>query len=139
MSDPLDRKELEERVRRGYDVFVKEGEDRWLEEFTTSDFVWDLEPLGLGHYEGRDTYRRFYEDWVSSYDTWSLEVEELEVVGEGMTVAGVVQRGTPRDTDQAVEFRWGQLSLWDGDRISRVINFETVEQARTRAAELSGG
>jgi hypothetical protein len=111
MTDPLDRKALEERVRRGYDVFINEGEDRWLEEFTTG---------------------------VSSYDTSSLEVKELEVVGEGMTVAGVVQRGTPRDTNQAVEFRWRQLSLWDGDRISRVINFETVQQARTRAAELSG-
>jgi SnoaL-like protein len=138
MSEPLDTNALEERARRGYDVFVTEGEDRWLEEFTTPDFVWDVEPLGLGHYEGRDTYRRFYEDWVSSYDTWSLEVEELEVVGEGMTVAALLQQGTPRNSDQMVEFRWGQLNLWDGDRISRVINFQTLDEARTRASELGG-
>jgi len=139
MSDPLEREALEERVRRGYEVFISEGEGRWLDEFTTPDFVWDIEPLGLGEYRGRDAYRHFYEDWVSSYDTWSLEVEEQEVAGEGMTVTGLVQRGTPRDTDQQVEFRWGQLSLWEGDRISRVINFSTVEEARNRAAELSAG
>ena len=139
MKDPLDREALEKRVRRGYEVFIAQGEDRWLDEFTTPDFVWDVEPLGLGEYRGRDAYRRFYGDWVSSYDTWSLEVEVLEVAGEGMTVIGVVQRGTPHDTDQQVEFRWGQLSLWEGDRISRVINFPTVEEARKRAAELGAG
>ena len=139
MRDPLDREALEERARRAYEVFISEGEVRWLEEFTTPDFVWDVEPLGLGEYRGREAYQRFYEDWVSSYDTWSLEVEEQEVAGEGMTVTGLLQRGTPRGTDQPVEFRWGQLSLWEGDRISRVINFLTVEEARQRAAKLSAG
>ena len=139
MSDPLDREALEERVRRGYEVFIAEGEGPWLDEFTTPDFVCDVEPLGLGEYRGREAYRRFYEDWVSSYDAWSLEVEEHEVAGEGMTVTGLLQTGTPHDSDQLVEFRWGQLSLWEGDRISRVINFSTVEEARNRAAELSAG
>src|SRR4249919_3597544 len=99
MSNPLDLEALGERVRRGYAVFIAEGEGRWLDEFTTPDFVFDLEPLGLGEYRGHDAYQRFYEDWVSSYDTWSLEVEEQEVAGQGMTVTGLVQRGTPRDTE----------------------------------------
>ena len=129
MPDPLDRDALEARARRGYAVFTDEGEDRWLEEFTTPDFVWDLEPLGLGRYEGRDAYRRFYQDWVSSYDTWSLKVERLEVVGPGMTAASLLQTGTPRGTDQTVEFRWGQISLWSGDRISRAINYASLDEA----------
>ncbi len=139
MSDPLDREALEERVRRGYEVFISEGEAPWLEEFTMPDFVWDVEPLGLGEYRGREAYQRFYADWVSSYDTWSLEVEVQEVAGEGVTVTGLLQTGTPRDTDQRVEFRWGQLTLWEGDRISRIVNFPTVEEARNRAAEMSAG
>ena len=137
MAEPLDREALEERARRGYALFSEEGEDRWLQEFTTPDFVWDVEPLGLGHYQGRDAYRRFYEEWVSSYDTWSLELEQLEVIDPGMTLTSVVQRGTPRDTDQSVEFRWGQISLWDGDRMRRVINFETFEEARAKATRLA--
>jgi SnoaL-like domain len=136
VADPLDPETLEERTRRGYAVFTAEGEDRWLEEFTTPDFVWDVEPLGLGHYQGRDAYKRFLKDWISSYDTWSLELEELEVIGPGITLTSVVQRGSPRDTDQSVEFRWGQISLWEGDRIRRVINFETVDEAKAEAARL---
>jgi hypothetical protein len=136
MAMSLDREALAERARRGYAVFIEEGEDRWLEDFTTTDFVWDIEPLGLGLYEGRDAYRRFYEDWVSSYDTWSLELEQLEVPAPGLTVTAVVQRGTPRGTDQSVEFRWGQIMLWEGDRIRRVINFETIDEARAEAVRI---
>ncbi len=139
MTEPLDLEALEQRVRRGYTTFIDEGENRWLEEFTTPDFVWDIEPLGLGLYEGREAYRKFYEDWVSSYDAWSLELEVLEVPAPGLTVAGVVQRGTPRGTDQSVEFRWAQVSVWEGDRIRRAINFSTIEEARAEATRLAEG
>jgi hypothetical protein len=138
VSEPLDREALVARTRLGYVLFNEEGEDRWLAEFTTSDFVWDMEPLGLGLCEGREAYRRFLRDWMSSYDTWSLELEQIEVPRPGLTVTAVVQRGSPRGTDQSVDFRWGQITLWEGDRIRRVINFETVGDARDAVAEWSG-
>ena len=96
------------------------------------DFVCDLEPLGLGEYRGHDAYRRFYEDWVSSYDTWSLEVEVQEVAGDGMTVTGLLQTGTPRDTDQRSSS--GGVSSASGRAIASVES-STSRPSRRRATE----
>jgi ketosteroid isomerase-like protein len=137
MAQPLEREAQEERVRRSYAFYSEEEEDRWLDEFATPDFVWDMEPLGFGLFEGREAYRRFYEDWVASYDTWRVELEEVELPQPGVTVTRVVQRGTPRGTDQTLEFRWGQISLWEGGRIRRVINFETFEEAQAAASRIA--
>jgi hypothetical protein len=137
VADPSEMGSLPELARRSYQLFSAEGIDVWMERFTTPDFVWDVEPLGLGVYEGRAAYREFYLDWVSSYESWSIQLEEVHQVGPDFTVATVVQHGRPHGSDQSVEFRWVQLSIWEGSRISRAINYSDVEDATEAASRRS--
>ena len=137
MADPSETAGIAELARRGYAIFSEEGIDAWIDRFTAADFVWDLEPLGLGVYEGRAAYREFVEDWISSYESWSLALEEVHEVGSDFTVATVVQHGRPHGSDQSVEFRWVQLSIWEGNRVRRAINFASVEEATEAASRRS--
>jgi SnoaL-like domain len=125
----------EERIRESLEAFSPEGLDAWFERFTTPDVVWDLEPLGLGVYEGRAAYREFVMDWVSSYDDWSMRLETIEETGPGFAMSTVVQGGRMRGSDQSVELRWVLLGLWRGGCLYRVINCPDLETARQHAAE----
>jgi hypothetical protein len=127
--------DLTELTRRAFRTLREEGVDAWLERFTTPDFVWDVEPMGLGRFEGRAASKQFYDDWVSSYEDWFSEAVEVEQLGDRVTLVDVRQGGRLRGS-QPVEFRWAQLGLWRGDRIHTVINYLTLDDARAAAAKL---
>ena len=127
--------DLTELTRRGFRTLREDGVDAWMEGFTTPDFVWDVDPMGLGRFEGRAAYKRFFEDWISTYEDWFSEVLEVEQLGDQVTVADVRQGGRLRGSEP-VEFRWAQLALWRGDRVQTVINYMTLDEARAAAAKL---
>jgi ketosteroid isomerase-like protein len=135
MGEALEGTRLEEHARRGYDTFIGEGHEVWLERFTKPDFVWDMRPLGLGVWQGRDEYRALLRDWVSSYESWSMTVEVVEVAGPGVTIAELVQAGRMRESDRSVELRWAHVALWEGTRLRGVVNYPSLEDARRAAAE----
>jgi hypothetical protein len=127
--------DLTELTRRAFRTLSDEGVDAWVERFTTPDFVWDVEPMGLGRFEGRAASKQFYDDWVSSYEDWFSEAVEVEQLGDRVTLVDVRQGGRLRGS-QPVEFRWAQLGLWRGDRIHKVINYLSLDDARVAAAKL---
>lgn len=127
---------LTEVIRRGSRTLNDEGVDAWIEGFTTPDFVWDVEPMGLGRYQGRAAFREFFNDWIGSYDEWFSEVIEIDVIGPEIAVADVRQGGTLPGAKEPIELRWAQLNLWRGDRVHTVINYSTVDEARAAAADI---
>jgi hypothetical protein len=127
--------DLTELTRRAFRTLSEEGVDAWLERFTTPDLVWDVDPMGLGRFEGRAAYKQFYDDWVSSYEDWFAEAVEVEQLGDRVTLVDARQGGRLRGS-RPVEFRWAQLGLWRGDRVHTVINYLTLDDARAAAAKL---
>jgi ketosteroid isomerase-like protein len=127
--------DLTELTRRAFRTLSEEGVDAWVERFTTPDFVWDVDPMGLGRFEGRAACKEFFDDWVSSYDDWFSELVEVEQFGDQVTLVDVRQGGRLRGSEP-VEFRWAQLGLWRGDRLHTVINYLTLDEARAAAAKI---
>ncbi|MBA2439148.1 MAG: nuclear transport factor 2 family protein [Thermoleophilaceae bacterium] len=128
---------LSELVHRSYDYLAKEGSDAWIETFSTPDFVWDMTPMGLGRYEGGAAFREFFADWISSYDDWFLELEQVEEFAGDVVVNTVHQGGRMRESEQSVELRFVQVGVWEGSRVDRVVNYSDLEEARLAATELA--
>jgi hypothetical protein len=127
--------DLCELTRHAFRTLSEEGVDAWVERFTTSDFAWDVEPMGLGRFEGRAAYKQFYDEWVGSYEDWFSEVVAVEQLGDRMTLVDVRQGGRLRGSEP-VELRWAQLALWRGDRVHTIINYRALDEAREAAAKL---
>jgi ketosteroid isomerase-like protein len=93
----------------------------------TDDFEWH--PLvissveGEGEpYRGRDGFREFFDTWMATWDTWTLEVEELrEYDNQVLTLTRVHAKGR----GSGVELDRAMAHLWEfrGDRICRAQSF----------------
>jgi hypothetical protein len=137
MPETAEEGHLAEVIRRGFRTLTEEGVDAWIEEFTVPDFVWDVESMGLGLYEGRAAYREFFDDWVSSYEEWFSEPEQIEEFAEDVTVQALRQGGRLRGSQQWVELRWAQVCLWEGNRVRRAVNYSTLDEARAAAEAMA--
>ena len=98
------------------------------------DFVWDVRtfrdyPWSVREYHGWSGFREFCEQWVSPYDEWDQEVEEVRAAPEGRTVVVAQQRGRLRGTQAWVNERYGLVYTLEGALIRRVQMYRTPEEA----------
>jgi ketosteroid isomerase-like protein len=101
------------------------------------DGVWDISPMGLGVYEGLAATRGFFEDWLGNYDEFRIEVEQMIDLGNGVTLAVIVQRGRPVGSDGEVQLRYATVALWAEGLIVRVTNYGDPDEARAAAERLA--
>ena len=129
-------------VERSYGVLMNEGIDAWLEEIPASDFVWEMTPMGLGRYEGKAALRDFFLEWTSSYEEWFIEPGVIEELSGAVVVNAVRQGGKLRDSQGRVVLDYGQLGLWEGERLKLAANYWSLDEARAdgikMVAEKSG-
>jgi ketosteroid isomerase-like protein len=85
---------------------------------TTEDIVWVPVTVatveGEGGFRGRDGFRRFFEQWSETWETWDIELHECREVGDRIVALGHVRargRGSGVELDTPVayifEFREG--------------------------------
>lgn len=103
-------------VRRAYEHFRETGEPAG--HLMSPDFVWDMSTFRdwpeRQTYEGIEGTREFLGDWVSAWEDWRLEVEQLIDGGDGV-VAIVRQSGRSKTTGLPVDMRFAQVwTLADG-------------------------
>lgn len=123
--------------RRGYEHFRATGEV--LDEIVDPEFVWDMSTFGnwpeRQTYEGVEGMREFLTTWVSAWEDWVLEVEELHPAGDKV-VAIVRQRGRAKETGLPVDMHFGQVWTYRDGKQLRMEMYATPEEA-LRAAGLS--
>ena len=123
--------------RRGYEHFRATGEV--LEEIVDPEFVWDMSTFRAWPerqtYEGVEGMREFLTTWVSAWEDWVLEVEELHPAGDKV-VAIVRQRGRATETGLPVDMHFGQVWTYRDGKQLRMEMYATPEEA-LRAAGLS--
>jgi hypothetical protein len=117
-------------VRRSYEVLMSDGIGTWIELIPAPDFVWEMTPMGLGRHEGPEALRSFYTEWTSSYEEWFIEPGEIEELSDEVVVNAVRQGGKLRGSEGRVVLDYGQLGLWDGERLKLAANYRTLEEAR---------
>ncbi len=103
-------------VRSAYEQFAATGQ--FVADTATRDFAWDMSNFhGWPEqqvYEGVEGAETFLSEWLTAWDDWELEVEELHDAGEKV-VALVRQRGRSKRSGMQVEMSFAQVwTLRDG-------------------------
>jgi ketosteroid isomerase-like protein len=136
MSEESTTPDLVERWRGSFAAFNGGDIDAALR-LWGPDPVWDLSPMGLGVYDGLAAIRNFWEDWVGAYDEWEAEAEEMFEVGDGVTLAVVVQEGRPAGSRSEVRLRYAAVAMWVDGAIARITNYSDIDEARAAAERLA--
>jgi ketosteroid isomerase-like protein len=99
--------------------------------------VYDLSPMGIGVYEGRAAIRAFLAGWMTSYEAYEEEMQEVIDLGNGVAFAAVRESAVPLgSTAQArVQSVYGFAIVWVDGKIARIIAYPNANEARA-AAEL---
>jgi hypothetical protein len=91
----------------------------------------------MGEFEGLAAIRGFLEDWMGSYEEMRWEAEEIRDLGNGITLAVVVQTGRPVGSTGEVQVRSAGVSLWTDGLVERVTNYADVHEGRAAAERLA--
>jgi ketosteroid isomerase-like protein len=121
---------------------------RWFEPMNRGDFdatmsffapagVWDSSADGLGVHEGHAAIRRFFEDWRAPYVEYQTEVEEVLDLGNGVTLAVLIQRGRPVGTSGRVRNRYAVVLTWVEGMVVRGTTYQDIAEARAAAERLA--
>jgi ketosteroid isomerase-like protein len=105
--------------------------------FYATDAVWDMSSLGMGTFEGQAAVRGFLEDWFVSYEAWGQQLMEVEDLGNGVTLALLVQKGRPVGSSGEVELRYAAVGKWEDGMIVRTTVYADVDEARAAAERLA--
>lgn len=97
-------------------------------------------PAGMpngGTFRGQDEYRAWLGNWLDAWERFSIEVVELEPVGERCVVASVIQRGTGKGSGIPVEMSVFYVAEVRAGRLRSLRLRPELELAREAARELA--
>jgi len=118
-------------VRASYEAFASGGLDRYMEYFT-DDVDYRADDTGPLH--GKEALRAFFQDWIATFDGFTME--PVEVIDAGEDTVVVVERfaGCAKlsgiETDQIA----GEVFTLRNGKIARGREYLTREQALEAAA-----
>ena len=115
---------------------MSEGIDAWLKEIPAPDFVWDMTGMGLGQRQGKTAMRDFFYEWTGSYEEWFIEPGEIEELSDSVVVNAVRQGGRLHGSEGRVVLDYGQLGVWEGERLKLAANYMSVAEARVEGLKL---
>ncbi len=101
--------------------------------------VYDVSPMGIGVFQGRTAIRRFLEDWMSSYEGYGEDVEEIVDFGNGIAFAAVRESGRPTGStiDTRTHSTYGFVVVWIDGKIARMTAYPDIDEARAAAERLA--
>jgi ketosteroid isomerase-like protein len=106
--------------------------------FYAPDAVWETVSLGTS-FEGVAAIRGFLEDWLSAYERYEMEPEEI--VDLGNNVVFVVVRLTARpigSAGSALVRRRPLVFVWVEDMVARVTAYaDSIDEGRAAATRLA--
>jgi ketosteroid isomerase-like protein len=123
-------RDVVERILAGYAAFNRGNFDQALEGMP-EDVEWVapesfLEP---GPHRGPEGVRRFWEAWRESFETFTLEIEDVHDLGEHLVVIARIH-GTGRDSGAPVTTpTFPHVWTLDGDQVTRMEMFTSSDAA----------
>jgi hypothetical protein len=107
-----------ELARRGFELWNERDFDELLTLFH-ENAAWD----------GHDGLTRFYAEWLQAFPDSSIEVEDVEEVGE-RTLTIVLQIVSGGASGTPVPFKYAGIGHWRDGRLDFVENHADLERAR---------
>src|SRR6516165_8700184 len=111
MSQEPTTPDLEERFRRSVEALAR-GDSNDAVAIFTERAVFDMSPVGIGIFEGRDAIRDLFADWVDPYEEYKAECEEFRDLGNATTFAVVLHGGRPAGASGFVDVRHSYTMTW---------------------------
>jgi ketosteroid isomerase-like protein len=105
--------------------------------FYAPEAVWDMSKVGMGEFAGLAAIRGFLEDWFGSYEEMQWEAEEIRDLGNGVTLAVVVQTGRPVGSIGEAQVRSAGVSIWRDGLTEKVTHYQDIDEARAAAEHLA--
>jgi ketosteroid isomerase-like protein len=136
MSEESTTPGLVELTRRTFDAYNRRDFDMVMS-FYGPDSVWDASPWGLGTFEGWAVVRRFFEDWIGSYEEFEIEPEEVLDLGSGVVFAMFCHSARPTGSTGRVRLRQASVFVWAKDVIVRATSYRDIDEARAAAERLA--
>ena len=132
MSEESTTPDLVERVRGSIEAANRRDFDALLR-FYDPDSVWDMSPLGMGTFNGLPAVEAFLHNWLDAYDVYKMAAEEILDLGNGITVAVIIQKGRPVGSSGDVRLRYAAVTVWVEGLAVRVTNYTDLDEARAFA------
>ena len=98
--------DLVELFRRSVEAFNRRDVDAVMS-FYSPDVVWDGSIREVGRFEGAAALHRFFEEWLTPYEEFRIEVEESVDLGHGVVFSLVWEDGGVAGSDGHVQQRRG--------------------------------
>jgi ketosteroid isomerase-like protein len=136
MSEESTTPDLVGLVRGAYEASNRRDFDAMMSVYAP-DSCWDMTPMGLGNYKGLAMIRRFFEDWLGTFEEFEAEPDEILEMDGGVTLAVVLQSGRPIGSDGHVQLRYAQISVWVDGVALRTTNYNDIDEARAAAERLA--
>jgi hypothetical protein len=101
--------------------------------------VYDLSPMGIGVYEGRTAIRAFLAGWMTSYEGYEEEMQEVIDVGNGIAFAAVRESAVPvgSTAQTRVHSVYGFAIVWVDGKIAHITAYPSADEARAAAERLA--
>jgi ketosteroid isomerase-like protein len=106
-----------ERARRGVEAYAAGDIERALAMFApeVEVFAPPGEQITTGTYHGIEGFLKWSGDWIDAWESFDLELIEVEAIGERHAVATVRQRGIGKGSGLEIESISGYLFETDDD------------------------
>ena len=132
MSEEPTTPDLVELTRRAYESFSRRDLDAVMRDYD-HDSVLDLSPGGLGRYKGQAAIRGMFEDWISAYEEFEIEPEQILDLGSGVVLAVARQNARPVGRAGYVQMHQANVFVWVEGLIVHVTIYIDIDQARAAA------
>ena len=101
--------------------------------------VYDLSPMGIGVYEGRTAIRAFLAGWMTSYEGYEEEMQEVIDVGNGIAFAAVRESAVPvgSTAQTRVHSVYVFAIVWVDGKIAHITAYPNAVEARAAAERLA--
>ena len=138
MSEKSTTPDLVELTRRALGAFSDRDVDRSLSIFA-HDAVWDNSLIGMDVIAGITAIRRFFDEWLASYEEFEQEVVEIRDLGSGIVFSVTRHKARPFGSAAHALVRevFAFVLVWVDGRVVRQTAYNDVNDARAAAERLA--
>ena len=136
MADESTTPDLVELARRSIEV-GNSGDSDAMVSYFAPDAIWDLSPVGMGTFKGREAIRSFAEDWLGAYEEFEVKPEEVYDLGNGVAWAVIALNARPVGSSGYVQLRYAAVTIWKDGLGEWTTNYTDIDEARAAAERLA--
>lgn len=118
----------------GFEAFAR-GDFDGAAGFFTPDAVWEM--VGGETFEGIPAIRRFMADFCGQFERFGVEVEEIQVVGDGVLIVVNTMWGYPLNSAVEVRQRGAFVYVFEDRLAVRCTAYSDIDEARAAAERLA--